>query len=230
MAASTGQVEGEAHDALAADLGEQGRLDSDLAARATPGEVAAAHPGVLALAVLPHDDPVQLGVIGLAQRAPHPRQEADRPDVRPLVEVLADGQPQAPQADVVGHTGPADRAEVDGIEVLEDLEPVGRHHPPGAPVVSAAPLEFPPVERKRAPAPGGQRVEHLAPGGHHLLAHAVGGDRRDPEPPGRVHRVARSPLGRIPSRMTATTSPASGGAAKMPACAPSGSSSVSTSS
>ena len=88
--AGAGQVEGEAHDALAADLGEQGGLDGDLAARAAAGEVAAAEAGVLALAVLADDDPVQLGVVGLAQRALDAGQELHGADVGPLVEALAD--------------------------------------------------------------------------------------------------------------------------------------------
>ena len=68
-----------------------------------PAEVAAAEAGVLAFAVLPDDDPVEFGVIGLAQRGHDAGQELDRADVGPLVEVLGDVQAQAPQADVVGH-------------------------------------------------------------------------------------------------------------------------------
>ena len=64
--AGAGQVEGEPHDALAADLGEQGGLDGNLATLTACGEVAAADAGVLALGVLPDHDPVQVGVVGLA--------------------------------------------------------------------------------------------------------------------------------------------------------------------
>ncbi len=191
-AAGARQIEGEAHDAFAADLGEQGRLDADFAARAAAGEVAPAHAGVFALAVLADDDPVEPGVVGLTQRARHARQEVHGADVGPLIKVLADGQPQTPQADVVGHAGPAHRAEVDGVEVLEDLKTVLGHHPAGARVVLTAPAEFLPVERERAGATGGERVEHLPPGGHHFLANAVCGDRRDPEPAGCAHHVSPS--------------------------------------
>ena len=45
-------------------FGEQGRLHGDLTARQAPGEVPAARADVLALAVLPDDDPVQVGVVG----------------------------------------------------------------------------------------------------------------------------------------------------------------------
>ena len=174
------QVESKADDALHR-LGKQGRLHGDFAARAAPGEVAAARPGILALAVLADDDPAEFGVVGPAKRAPYARQEAHRADVRPLIEVLADSQPQAPEADVIGHAGPADRAEVDGVELLEYLQAVLRHHPAGARVVLAAPAELVPVEREGPGAAGGQRVEHLAPGGHHLPANAVRGNHRDPQ-------------------------------------------------
>jgi len=82
---------------------------------------------------------------------------------------------------VIGHAGPADRAEVDGVELLEYLKAVGRHHPARARVVLAAPAELLPVERERPGAAGGQRVEHLAPGSDHLPADAVPGNRRDPQ-------------------------------------------------
>src|SRR5487761_741391 len=95
-------------------------------------------------------------------------------------------------ADLIGYAGPADRAEVDGVEVLEDLEAVGGHHPAGARGVLAAPVELLPVERERPGAADGQRVEHLPPGGNHLLADAVRGNRRDPERAGRTHHVSPS--------------------------------------
>ena len=53
------------------------------------GQVAAAEAGVLALAVLPDDDPVEVGVVGLAQRGDDAGVEVHRADVGPLVEVLA---------------------------------------------------------------------------------------------------------------------------------------------
>jgi hypothetical protein len=186
------QVEGVAHDALAADLGEQGRLHRDLAARAAGGEVAAAHAGVLTLAVLADDHPVELGAVGLAQRAAHARQEAHGADVRPLVKVLADGQPQAPQADMIGHARPADRAEVDGVELLEYRQAAGGHHLAGARVVGAAPAELLPVERERPGAGGGQRVEHRTPRGYYLLADTVPGNRREPQRTGRAHHFSPS--------------------------------------
>src|ERR1035441_2049243 len=86
------------------------------------GQVAAAEPGVFAFTVLADDDPVQFGVVGFAQPSAHAGQAVHGTHVRPLVEALADGQPQAPQADVVRHAGPAVRAEVDGVEGPQDVQ------------------------------------------------------------------------------------------------------------
>src|SRR6202012_764704 len=91
--AGPGQVEREAHDALAADFGEYGRLHGHFPTGAAAGKVAPACADVFAFAVLADDDPAELGVVGLAKGAAHPRQETDRAHVGPLVEVLADGQP-----------------------------------------------------------------------------------------------------------------------------------------
>ncbi|GGZ01707.1 hypothetical protein GCM10010365_20930 [Streptomyces poonensis] len=105
-------------------------------------EVAAAETSVLTLAVLADDDPVQFVVVGLAQRAGDAGQEADRADVGPLVEALADLQPQAPQADVVRGGGPADGAEADGAEALELVQTAVGHHLPGGGVAVAVPGEL----------------------------------------------------------------------------------------
>ena len=107
--AGAGQVEREPHDPLAALLGEQRGLQGDLVARAAAGQVPAAEAGVLAFAVLPDDDPVEFGVVGLAQRGLDAGVELDRADVGPLVEVLGDVQPQPPQADVVRDVAPSRR-------------------------------------------------------------------------------------------------------------------------
>src|SRR4029079_5962415 len=112
--AGASQVEREPQDPFAALLGEQCGLQRDLVTRAAAGQVPAAEAGVLAFAVLPDDDPVEFGVVGLAQRGLDAGVELHRADVRPQVEVLGDVQPQTPEADVVGDVGPADGAEVDG--------------------------------------------------------------------------------------------------------------------
>ena len=177
--ARAGQVEGEADDPLAALLGEQRGLQGDLVARTAGRQVAAAEAGVLALAVLPDHDPVEVGVVGLAQRRDDAGVEVHRPDVGPLVEVLRDVQPQAPERDVVRDGRPADGAEVDGVVVLQGLQPVLGHHPAGPGVVLAAPVELVPGEGERAVRVLGQGVENPAAGGDDLFADAVGGDGCD---------------------------------------------------
>ena len=75
-------------------------------------------PGVFTLGVFADDDPVQLLLADVAQRARDAGQHARRTNVGVLVEALADRQPQSPQRDVIGHVGRADRAEVNGVEGL----------------------------------------------------------------------------------------------------------------
>ena len=50
------------------------------------------------------------------ERAVDAGQHARRPHVRVLVEALANRQPEAPQRDVIGHVGRADRAEENRVE------------------------------------------------------------------------------------------------------------------
>ena len=71
-----------------------------------PAQVAPADAGVLALAVLAHHDPVdRSGGRRRAAGSSTPGQQPDRAHAGVLVEALADRQPQAPEADVVGHAG-----------------------------------------------------------------------------------------------------------------------------
>jgi hypothetical protein len=175
------ELEREPHDPLTSVLGEQRRLHRHLTAVAPGTEVTAAEPGVLTLGVLPDDDPVEFGAVRLAQRALDAGQELHRPYVRPLVEVLADVQPQTPETDVVRDSGPADRAEVDGVEFLELVEAVLGHHPAVLGVVVAAPAELLPVKGETAVRGIGERVQHGPAGFDDLDADTVGGDGGDPE-------------------------------------------------
>ena len=175
--ARAGELEGEAHDPLDAAPREDRGLDRDL-----PGQ-AAVHPaagaGVLALAVLAHDDPVEIAFGNAGERALDPGQEARGADVGVLIEALADGEPQAPEGHVVGHPRVADRAEIDGVEAFQRLQPVLGHHAAVCAVIIGAPGEG--FDREREP--GRARLDgrqHLEPGRHHLGADAVAGNRRDP--------------------------------------------------
>ncbi len=68
-----------------------------------------------------------------------PGQELRRPHAGVLIEALADRQPQAPERDVIGHLWPADRAEIDRVELAQLVESVWSHHHPMIEVVLASP-------------------------------------------------------------------------------------------
>ena len=82
--------------------------------------------GVLALAVLAHDHPVEVARPHVSQRRGDAGQNAGGVHVGILIEALADRQPQAPESEVVGDIGIADRAEIDRIGRAQPSEPVRR--------------------------------------------------------------------------------------------------------
>ena len=91
-----------------------------------------------------------------------------------MVERLADREPQAPEADVIGHLGRADGAEIDRVVVLDLIEAVGRHHQAGRAIKVRSPVEA--VEGEFDPALArGDRGERLEAGGNDLLADPVPG-------------------------------------------------------
>ena len=170
------EAESETQDALDAGTGHDRNIHRRL------DRMALVHPatdaGVLALGVLPHDDPVEVLAPAVAQGALDTRQDARRTDVRVLVEALADLQAQAPQGDVIGDRRVAGGAEEDRVVRPQRLQAVGGHHRAVCPVMVAAPVEGPELEAK-CRAGGGQRLEHFAPGRNDLLADAVSRDQGD---------------------------------------------------
>jgi hypothetical protein len=88
------------------------------------------------------------------------------------LERLADGKPQAPQRDVVGHVGRPDRAEVDRVVIPDLIAPIGRHHDAVPLVMAGAPAEMVEPERKAAVARR-QRFEDLNAGCDDFFADAV---------------------------------------------------------
>src|SRR6185503_15314800 len=127
---------------------------------------------VLAFGILPDDDPVNL--LAVPERARDTRQHARRAHVGVLVEALADRQPQAPERNVVGHVGRADRTEENRVESLELLEPSIRDVVTVAQVVIAAPLEMLDVQLEAAVSRG-EHLQRLQPGRDHFDADAVTG-------------------------------------------------------
>jgi hypothetical protein len=169
-------IEGEAHDALDADAGEDCRLGRHLLGQAAMDAPAVA--GIFALAVLADDDPVEIGGAASGKRAGDPRQDACRPQIGVLIETLADRQAQAPERDMVGDLLVADGAEIDGVELAQGGKPVLRHHPAVLAVVVGTPGEILDGEAEAAVALLDD-AHDLEPGGDHFLANAVrryGGD------------------------------------------------------
>ena len=131
--------EGKAEDALDACTGHDRDVGRDLDRQAAMRPPADA--GIFALRILAHDHPVELGAAHLAQRARYPRQDAGGTDIGILVERLADRETQAPEADVIGHLGRADGAEIDRVVILDLPQAVRGHHQAGRAVEVRAPVE-----------------------------------------------------------------------------------------
>ena len=191
LAAAPGELKGVAHHALDADAREDRRLHRHLDWQADVGPAADA--GVLALGVLADDDEVDVARLLPGQRALDPRQEDAGAVAHVLLEALADRQAQAAQRDVIGDGRKADRAEEDGVERAQHVEPVPGHHLAVPEVVLAAPREALVLQPER----GGdlpRRVEHADGFGDDLVSYAVTGDDGD----GVVaHVTAVSPQNRV---------------------------------
>ena len=138
----------------------------------------AAAAGIFAFGVFTHDNPVEIAGADIPQRRGDAGQDPGRPDVGVLVKALADRQAQAPQRDVIGNIGRADRTKVDRIEFLQRGETVGRHHHAVLAVIGGTPIEGFDVELHVAQARL-QAFERLNTGGDDLGADPVGGNCRD---------------------------------------------------
>ena len=176
--AALGQGVGEAHDAGHAGTGEDGSFGGDLLGQAAMGASAVA--GILALAVLANDDPIEIGVRrDVAEGRLDAGEHAGRAYVGVLVEALADAQAETPEGDVVGDGGVADGAEIDGVEGAEGVEAVLGHHEAGAAEVVRAPIEV--LDGEPEAAEGGfEGLEDGESGGYDFLADAIAGDGGNP--------------------------------------------------
>ena len=131
----------------------------------------AADAGVLALRVLPDEDHVD----GRAarKRRRYAVEEPGRPDVRPQVETLPEGEEQPPQRDVVRHGRMADGSQKHRVVTPYHLQRIVGHHRAAAVVVLRAPRQLVPLEREA------ERVDDLASFGDDLGPGAVTRDHRD---------------------------------------------------
>src|SRR5207245_2434697 len=157
------QLEGEAVDSRHARAGEHGGLGGDLLRQPTVGAPAMA--GVLAFAVLAHDDPVD--ALARAQRTRHSGQHARGAYVRVLIEALADGQAQPPERDVVRDLLASHGAEEDGIEGAQLLEPALGYVVAALEVVVRAPRKALDLEPE-APLACRHLLQRPQPGRDHL--------------------------------------------------------------
>ena len=183
-----GEIEGVAHDALAALLGEDGGLDRPFELGALVH--APADRGILALVVLAHDEVVDVAGLAVGERRLEAVEEAHGAQIDVLLEAAADRDQQAPQRDVIGHARPAHRAQVDRVVLGDLVEPVGRHHGAGLGEALARPVQMVPgVVDAEA---GAHRLQHADALRHHLVADAVAGDDGDAEFVGRLRRGRRA--------------------------------------
>src|SRR5262249_459287 len=132
--------------------------------------------------------------------AGHALQEAHRPQVHVLLEAAPDRDQETPERDVVGNAGPADRAQIDRVELAELIDAVLGHELAHLQKTVAAPVEMLPVEREAVLLR--RRLEHPLALGHDLLADAIAGDDGDfvrlhAEPSLTQARAYTDPHGRV---------------------------------
>src|SRR5881396_3158327 len=170
------ELEGIPQDTVAAATREHGHLNGGLRGCATVE--ATADFRVLAFVVLAHDHHVDVGGPAVRERRSDTFQQANRSEVDVLAEAAPNGNQQSPQGHVIGHTGEANRAEIDGFESAKLLKAVLRHHAAGPRVHFAAPIEGLPLKLEAEPAAGG--LEHAHTLRNDLFADPVAGNYRNP--------------------------------------------------
>src|SRR5262249_3154072 len=166
-----GQLERVAEHPLDADTGKHARLDPDLDRK--PLVRPAADARVLALGVLAEEEHVDVLRPAACERGRDPLQQPDGTQVGPEVEPLPDLEDQAPEREVVGHRPVTDRAHQHGGVAVEDLAPVGGHHPAVLVPVGRAPGKLRPLDVEA------ECVDRHARLGDHLRADPVAGEEGD---------------------------------------------------
>ena len=169
------QLEGIAHDPVAAAAGEHRLLGGKLVLGAAIES--SANFGIFALDVFAHDEEIDIAGHPVPQWRNHAFQQPDGAQIDILVELPPDRDQHVPQGDMVGHAGPADRAEEDRVMLAQLVDPVGRHEIAERVVCRAVPRELGPVERDAEFL--ARRVQHTLALGQNLLADAVTGNHRD---------------------------------------------------
>ena len=164
------------HDAIGAFARKRGELRDDFAVGALVHP--AADVAVLAFGVLADHHVVDVAGLPARERAGHAFEQAHRPQVHVEVEPAAEVDEQAPHRDVVGHQRRiADRAEIDRVELAQDVGRVLGAHAAVRLVPVAAPREFLPREAQAVL--GADGFQHAHAFGDHFASDAVAGDDRD---------------------------------------------------
>ena len=135
---------------------------------------AATDPAVLALRVLPDAHHVDVRRRSSPQRRIDARQQAHRPQVDVLPQLLAEGKDHLPCRDVVRHARVADRAEVDRVELEHLLDPVRVEHAPCAEIEVGSPREVGELTLEASLC--GSDLHDLDARGDHFLSDAVSGN------------------------------------------------------
>ncbi len=168
----TGVLEGVADAALHTLAGVDHLLDGDLIGGALFQETADA--GVQAFGVLPHDHEVDLFGSLVGQRSLHVRIELHRAQIDVLIQSEAEVQEDALLQNTRFHLRMADGAQVDGVEILEDLQRVVGKHLCGFQVVLTPVVEM--SELKLDLEDFGDAFENLQAFLNHLRAGPVTGN------------------------------------------------------
>src|SRR5439155_8619427 len=128
---------------------------------------------ILALGVLADEQHVHVGRRPAGQRRRDPLEQPARPQVRPQIELLTNLEDDAPERDVIGDRGIADRAHEHGVEAPQRLDAVLRHHRAVLAVEGRAPGQLGPGDRES------QGVDRLPGLCDHLRPHAVSRQQGD---------------------------------------------------
>ena len=177
------EFEGVFHDPVGAVAREDGLLGGEFPVGAL--EHPAADARIFALGVFTYDVEVDVLLGAAGERRAGAGHQAAGPDAGILVEAAADGDEQAPERDVVRHTGPADRAQEHRVVLAKLVKAILGHHLAMGGVAFAGPvvvrgLQFEPEFGRRG-------FQHAQSFGNRLFADAVAGHCGDAV--GAIHSV-----------------------------------------
>src|SRR4029077_16665575 len=133
--------------------------------------------GVFTLAVLAHDDEVDLSRLASTERTCNSFKKPDGAQIDILSKATPDGYQLAPERDVVRHARITDRAQTDRVVGTELIESIRGHHATRLQVGLTTPIEVFPRKRQVKTAPGG--LQHPQALGHHFTSNPVALNNRD---------------------------------------------------